>query len=174
MPRYIAFLRAINVGSHIVKMERLRALFEELGFSKVETFINSGNVIFESSSKSEEALRKKIEKQLEQALGYEVETFLRADAELAKIAAESGNAEKGMFVVFLTETPLASLQEKLLNTPTEVDRFAFRGREIYWNCSVNFSDSKFSGARLEKMLGVRATVRGANTVRKLAAKYPPQ
>ena len=47
MPRYITFLRAINVGGHTVKMDRLREIFESLGFANVETFIASGNVVFE-------------------------------------------------------------------------------------------------------------------------------
>ena len=61
MPRYVAFLRAINVGGHTVKMDQLRRLFERLGFSKVETFIASGNVIFESASRSAKALEKNTE-----------------------------------------------------------------------------------------------------------------
>jgi uncharacterized protein (DUF1697 family) len=61
MPRYVAFLRAINVGGHIVKMDYLRSLFEELGFTNVETFIASGNVVFDSSYKNPASLEKKIE-----------------------------------------------------------------------------------------------------------------
>ena len=64
MTRYFAFLRAINVGGHLVTMDRLRGVFESLGFSKVETFIASGNVIFESTSKSANSLQAKIEKKL--------------------------------------------------------------------------------------------------------------
>ena len=69
MPKYVAFLRAINVGGHTVKMEHLRILFEELGFENVETFIASGNVIFDSKTKSTKTLETKIEKHLRQALG---------------------------------------------------------------------------------------------------------
>src|SRR5688572_12009974 len=89
MPRatkYIAFLRAINVGGHTVKMTRLRALFEDLGLSNVETFIASGNVIFESAAKDVRALEKKIEAHLRKALGYEVKTFIRSAAELQEVA----------------------------------------------------------------------------------------
>ena len=68
MPRLVAFLRAINVGGHIVKMDQLRKLFAELGFANVETFIARGNVLFDSSSKSGPALEKKIEKHLKAAL----------------------------------------------------------------------------------------------------------
>ena len=65
MPRYVAFLRAINVGGHIVKMDHLRELFTQLGLTDVETFIASGNVLFTTSSKSGPALEKKIEQALE-------------------------------------------------------------------------------------------------------------
>ena len=84
MPRCVAFLRAINVGGRTVKMDYLRSLFEDLGFADVETFIASGNVVFESKSKGVEALAKKIESRLGGALGYEVATFLRTDAQIAR------------------------------------------------------------------------------------------
>lgn len=69
MSRFIAFLRAINVGGHTVKMNDLRQLFEFLGFSGVETFIASGNVVFETASRNARALERKIEKKLGEVLG---------------------------------------------------------------------------------------------------------
>src|SRR5687768_15562390 len=86
MIRYIAFLRAINVGGHIVKMDHLRELFAAVGASNVETFIASGNVIFEAKDENAQALEKKIERHLRKALGYEVATFLRSVPELATVA----------------------------------------------------------------------------------------
>ena len=83
MPRTIAFLRAVNVGGHTVKMDALRRHFESLGFSNVETFIASGNVIFETPFKNARTLESSIENKLRDALGYEVAAFLRTDAELA-------------------------------------------------------------------------------------------
>ncbi|MDO8754830.1 MAG: DUF1697 domain-containing protein, partial [Anaerolineales bacterium] len=83
MSKHIAFLRAINVGGHNVKMGHLRQLIESLGFSNVETFIASGNVIFEATAGNTKNLKKKIETCLHEALGYEVATFIRTDAELA-------------------------------------------------------------------------------------------
>src|SRR4051812_37133784 len=84
--RYIAFLRAINVGKHQVRMDRLRTLFEEMGFTNVETFIASGNVIFDARSAKADTLEKRIERHLEHALGYPVGAFLRSCAELAAVA----------------------------------------------------------------------------------------
>ena len=86
MSLHIAFLRAINVGGHVVKMEALRAIFEDLGFAKVETFIASGNVIFDTRSRDLAALERKIEMALEQALGYQVTTFIRSVEDVARIA----------------------------------------------------------------------------------------
>ncbi len=85
MTRYVAFLRAINVGGHVVKMEALRKLFESMGFQRVETYIASGNVIFDSEARKTSALEKKIEDQLKTALGYEVGTFLRSIHELTTL-----------------------------------------------------------------------------------------
>ena len=90
MPRLIAFLRAINVGGHTVKMDYLRQLFESMGFTGIETFIASGNVIFTSQAADNPAnLERAIESGLRLALGYEVATFIRTEAELAAIAAYS-------------------------------------------------------------------------------------
>src|SRR3712207_154861 len=86
MPRFIALLRAINVGGRIVKMDHLRSLFASIGFSGVETFIASGNVIFEAPDCDAAALEQRIEAHLHQALGYEVATFIRTDSELAAVA----------------------------------------------------------------------------------------
>ena len=85
MPRYAAFLRAINVGGRVVKMEALRRFFESLDFANVETVIASGNVLFDASSKSEKALEKKIQDHLHTKLGYEVATFVRSPAEMDAI-----------------------------------------------------------------------------------------
>ena len=86
MPRFIAFLRAINVGGHTVTMAELRRLFEALGFKRVETFIASGNVIFESPATDINAMAGRIEDRLRKSLGYEVKTFVRTEAEVAAIA----------------------------------------------------------------------------------------
>jgi uncharacterized protein (DUF1697 family) len=178
MPKYVAFLRAINVGGHTVKMDELRRLFEALGFSNVETFIASGNVVFDANSKNTKALEQKIESHLKQSLGYEVVTFVRTLAEVADIAAYKPFADsklngKGntVHVGFLTEPPTVDAGKKLLALSCEADSFHIQGREVYWLRCGGFSDSKFSGALIEKTLGGWATFRNSNTVRRITAKY---
>src|SRR5215469_403332 len=84
---YVALLRGINVGGHVVKMERLRALFAELGFAYVRTYIQSGNVFFETPEDDREALARTIEQHLREALGYAVPVYLRSIPELESILA---------------------------------------------------------------------------------------
>jgi uncharacterized protein (DUF1697 family) len=175
--RFIAFLRAINVGGHTVKMDHLRKLFEALQFSNVETFIASGNIIFESQAESAQTLEKQIESHLRKALGYEVATFIRSASELAAIAkyqpfAASELEGNSLYIAFLPAPPASAAQQKLLTFQTEIDSFHIHKREIYWLCRKKLSDSMFSGALLEKTIGMPATMRNSTTVKKLAAKYP--
>jgi uncharacterized protein (DUF1697 family) len=181
MPRYAAFLRAINVGGHVVKMTELKRVFETLGFSKVETFIASGNVVFETKATDAAALEKKIEKALEKALGYEVATFLRTDEELARIAeyeaftaADADKAGGAHCVIFLAGQPDADGHKRIKALTSDDDRFHCNGRELYWLSRLKQSESKFSNALLERTLKEPSTARGINTVRKMAAKYPPK
>ena len=159
-------------------MDHLRRLFEGIGFTEVETFIASGNVIFEAADKSSKALERKIEATLQEALGYKVATFIRTPAELAEIAGHkpfkaSDLEEEGnfLYISFAAETPSQEAQQKLLTFTTEVDEFHIHKREVYWLCRKKLSDSKFSGALLEKTLGLPLTMRNATTVKKMASKY---
>jgi uncharacterized protein (DUF1697 family) len=176
MPKYIAFLRAINVGGRIVKMEALRTHFESLGFTDVETFIASGNVIFDAKGK-EEVLRRKIEAHLEAALGHEVATFLRTPAEVEAISqyvafdAALMTSAQALNVAFLHEPLDENACETLMSLRSDIDEFSMNGREVYWLCRKKQSDSKFSNALFERKLKVQATFRGINTVRKLIEKY---
>jgi uncharacterized protein (DUF1697 family) len=178
MTRYVAFLRAINVGGHVVKMEDLRRLFEAIGFASVETFIQSGNVIFDSPARQAAPLESKIEKQLQQALGYEVITFVRSLPELAEIAQYDpfNGAERAagatLYVAFLRATLKPEAQRQLLALRTENFDFQAHQREVYW-LRRKQKEPVVSGAFLEKALGVPATVRNSTTVRKIIAKYLP-
>ncbi|MBC7921372.1 MAG: DUF1697 domain-containing protein [Ferruginibacter sp.] len=178
MLRYTAFLRAINVGGHVVKMAHLRTLFTELGFSNVETFIASGNVLFETPVEDPHSLERQIERHLHQSLRYEVATFIRTPSELAAIAHHPSFAPadliadgSALYIAFLPAPPTAEAQHQLLTFRTPADDFHVHGREVYWLCRKKISESAFSGARLEKTMRMPATMRNATTVRKLVARW---
>lgn len=178
MPRYFAFLRAINVGGHVVRMEVLRGLFTGLGLSGVETFINSGNVIFQSKSAKAGDLEGRIARHLEANLGYPVPTFLRNNAELAAVSAYQPFEEAAVLaagaccVGFLSQPLEAPQREALMNLETDFDTFHLHGRELYWLCRKRQSESKITNAFLERKLKASLTFRNLTTVAKLAARYP--
>lgn len=179
MQQYIALLRGINVGGHRVKMTDLRALFETLGFANVETFIASGNVIFDAADGDEADLKARIEQQLRQVLGYQVATFLRTPRELAAVAGHApfsadqiGPEFHTLSIMFLADPAPAGLHEQLRSFSTALDDFCVHGREIYWLCRAKTSDSLVDWALVGKTVALPPmTVRNATTVRKLAAKY---
>jgi uncharacterized protein (DUF1697 family) len=177
MPRHIAFLRAINVGGHTIKMSHLRALFEALGFRQVETFIASGNVLFDTAARDTAALESRIERHLKDALGYAVATFLRSPAEVAAIAAyrpfraaDPVPAGEPLMVGFLKAPPSAEVGRRVVALRTDTDDFHVHGRELYWWARVGVGKSSVGGALLEKTLGAPATFRNVTTVRRLALK----
>jgi uncharacterized protein (DUF1697 family) len=177
MTKYFAFLRAINVGGHTVKMDHLRQLFESLGFSGVETFIASGNVIFDAKLTEPRILETKIEAGLKEPLGYEVATFIRTGAELADIAAYKPFKQSAMDtaaalnIALLAEGIDDSSVRMLMALRSDIDDFHVHQREVYWLCLKKQSESTFSNAVLERTLGRPSTLRGVNTIRKIVEKY---
>jgi uncharacterized protein (DUF1697 family) len=173
----VAFLRAINVGGRTVRMDTLREVFGATGFSNIATFIASGNVIFESRAADRAKLEARIAAALEKALGYEVATFVRTADEVAAVAAyrsfpARAIAEAAALNVGFVAEPLgAAAKRALASCASDIDAFHTHGREVYWLCAKKQSGSKFSNAVFERALRMRATFRGINTVRKLAAKH---
>lgn len=172
MPRYFAFLRAINVGGHVVKMEALRGHFCDLGLHAVETFIASGNVIFEAKSAKAADLERKIEKRLESVLGYPVATFLRTEAELAAVHAHQPfKCVPGPNIGFLAAPLSAQAQAALMALQTPTDEFHVHGREVYWLCRTLQGESTVNNVRVERAIRAKITFRGTSTVARMAAKY---
>lgn len=186
MHKYIAFLRAINVGGRIVKMEALRKIFSDMGFTSVETFIASGNVIFEASESDLQAmvglvnmtaLESWIEDHLHEALGYTVKTFVRTPARLEEIAGYRpftseglANAAHTLYIGFLHAPPAPDAIQKVSELGDSHNRLQIHDRELYWLVHNRISESAITGARLEKALGMPTTLRNWNTVQKLADK----
>jgi uncharacterized protein (DUF1697 family) len=181
MPRYLAFLRGINLGRRRIKMEALRARFAELGFTGVETFIASGNVIFDAPAKSDAKLTALIAAHLEKTLGYEVDTFVRTRAELAAIAAFQPFAaadldppENTVHCGFLT-APLTLAQATGLEAcRSSHDAFRVHGRDYYWLCrKIKTHESKIWSSPALKVLKLpSSSMRKLTTIRKLAVLYP--
>jgi uncharacterized protein (DUF1697 family) len=179
MIRYIAFLRAINVGGHNVKMDELRRFFKSLKFKNVETFIASGNVIFMTETSESETLEKTIEQKLSETLKYEVSTFLRTEQQIAEIASYKpfGPVQMETAVAynvgFLKEKLSKQQTEKVFEFKSDIDDFHVHDREMYWICKTRQSDSSFDAKKLERAITRPVTLRSIKTVYRLTAKYPP-
>ena len=173
--RYVAFLRAVNVGGRVVKMAQLRALCESIPLDSVATFIASGNVIFESA-KAPVQLETLIEEKLMAGLGYEVTTMVRAVPELQAIvkhvterALEEGGTTR-LYVGFLKMAPTAAKAKAAGALSNDSDVLSVKGRELYWICRSPLTESTVAGAKLERLLLGQATFRNFNTVRRLAER----
>jgi uncharacterized protein (DUF1697 family) len=176
MPRYVALLRGINVGGHVVKMDRLRAVFSAMGCSDVDTFIASGNVIFSSPSPDVTALERRAEAALKAALGYEVMTFIRTPAQLQAIAAHRPFADEpvagqgNIYVISLKQPLGAAARRQLMALSTPGDELACKDGEVYWCRRGNLFDSAISGPQMGKALGAQTTTRNRNTIVRLVAR----
>jgi uncharacterized protein (DUF1697 family) len=177
MPRFVAFLRALNVGGRVVKMDALKKIFESMGFADVESFIASGNVVF--SSRGVKGLDAKIAAGLEKALGYAVPTFIRSLEEVVALAAhrpfpESAVAAFPTYLVgFLSKNLDAAGVERLSLLSTKEDRFHVKGRDFWWLSKYHQARPAITGRQLDKALGGPTTLRNVNTIRRMAERYGP-
>ncbi len=173
----VAFLRAINVGGHTVKMDVLRQLFVDVGLSQVETFLASGNVIFQTTAQDLPALEKELTEKVSRALGFETVVFLRSLTEVATLASypaflQSELDQAGAYnIVFLSAEPHEDGVRRLTALTSQIDRFQVHERQVFWLCQKKQSESTFSNAILEKVLGQPSTLRGMTTLKKLVEKY---
>jgi uncharacterized protein (DUF1697 family) len=153
-------------------MKMLRKAFESLGFAGVATFLGSGNVVFETLAKEIGTLEQKIERKLQQALGYRVPVFIRTPAELKEIAAlepfkDSAIQGADLNIILLANNLDERFKAKLLALGTKTDGFYVRGREIYWWRRKTSGTSLFATVPLAKVLDMPFRVRSTNTIREL-------
>ncbi|GGG54384.1 DUF1697 domain-containing protein [Paenibacillus radicis (ex Gao et al. 2016)] len=174
---YVALLRGINVGGHNkIKMADLRESLKELGLSNVQTYIQSGNIIF-ASSESEASLRERIEQQIEKTFGLSIRVIIRSYDELKRIVencpfteqqiAEAVASCEGecLYVSMLLQQPDAERIDKLRAMDLQNDQFQIVDNNIYLLYGKSVRNSKLS-VQVEK-LGVPSTVRNWKTMNKL-------
>ncbi len=174
MPVYISMLRGINIGPHKrMKMEKLRASFEALGFHQVKTYIQSGNVIFQVAKLSSATLSKKIEERIVRDFGFSVDVISRTRDEMDKIIQsnpllkESGIDPSKLHVAFLSDVPTAAAVKKLESLTLLPDRVCCSGKEIYLYFPNGVSGSSLWKHPLERVLSVLTTTRNWSTTNQL-------
>lgn len=174
--RLYCFLRGLNVGGHTVGMDVLKSEFALLGYGNVETFIASGNVIFDTvDEETTEEHEIRISAHLLAVLGYEVAAFLREEGELAAIAVlepfpDVGPADN--IHVGMTHDPIdVGVRKALSGLETSYDSFYVEGREFYWLTRGRVSDSEIPARRIESLIAQPQTMRNRRTISRMAEKY---
>lgn len=172
MTTYIAFLRGINVGAHNrMKMDDLRALCESLGLENVQTYIQSGNVVFETRETDPRSLGNNLKDAINEKFGYDISVMVRAGAELNDIVehqpfGEPSEENTKRYVTFLHEEPEDDQIQDLLAAQNEAEEFVVKGQEVYSQARKDkLKNGQFTD--VGKILDVPATRRTWNVVTKV-------
>lgn len=179
MTTYIAFLRGINVGGkNMIKMAVLKQIFETMGLQHVQTYIQSGNVLFQSNE-LEGPLLRRIEQEIETSFGFSVHVMLRTALELEQIIehcpfsadvvaeAEATSVGESLYVALLVEAPVQENVDRLSPYRSHNEECRVEGREVYLLFRQSVRNSKLV-THLPK-LGAPSTVRNWKTLNKLLA-----
>jgi uncharacterized protein (DUF1697 family) len=167
-------LRGVNLGAHNrIKMEALRAFYESLGLLDVQTYVQSGNLVFRTEERNLAALGKSIEDGIERGFGFRTGAVLRTTSELRDAIAKNPFAARRnidpskLLVTFLSAAPDAESRGNALAIKTFPEELRIDGREVYIYFPNGMARPKMSWPRIERALKTWGTGRNWNTVTKL-------
>lgn len=170
----ICILRGINVsGQKKVPMAELKKLFEDLGFTHVTTYIQSGNVVFTSGRTDIKLISVEIEKKIQQQFGFHVPVILRTQYELQRAVDENpfltepGVDVAKLQITFLETQPEKERLDKIQLIRFDPDRFVIRQREVYLYCPDGYGRTKLNNTFFENKLKISATTRNLRTVNEM-------
>jgi uncharacterized protein (DUF1697 family) len=175
MPAYVALLRAVNVsGNNKLSMAEFRGMLEELGYKRVETYIQSGNAVFDAPGPAAK-VAKAVSAGLEKLMGGPVGVMLRTHEELGRViagnpyAAEAAASGARVHAIFLSGIPAAEAIPGLARIPVRSERYHHCEDTLYLHLPDGAAETKFQAKTLDRILGVSVTARNWNTVLKLHA-----
>lgn len=178
MTAFVSLFRGINVGGHhVVKMTDLKALHESLGLHNVSTYIQSGNVVFQSDDVDSAHIR--LEDSFEARFGFHAEVFVRTLDELNDIIEKTpfqghdSKEPKWIAVVFLAMAPDETAQAAFLQTYVGPEEIHIIGKQMYVYYPDGMGRSKLTSTLIEKKLKTFGTARNWNTVLQLQKMMEP-
>lgn len=173
MSKFIALLRGINVsGQKIIEMSELKSFFEDLNFTKVQTYIQSGNVIFSAKEKSNKKVEDKITSAMKSKFGFDVRVIVVTPNEIEYVLKNNPfikkkkEAEK-LYVTFLSKKPLTENMDRLNSIDYSPEEFIIDGSYIYLFVPNGYGKAKLNNNLFESRLKVFGTTRNWKTVNKL-------
>ncbi len=169
----VGFLRAVNLGRRRVPMTRLVAVCESLGYADVWTYVNSGNVVFDTTG-ARASVEAAMQKALENEFGFECTTFVRTATQVRNVVdARPFTLAAGdtHFVTFLKKAPSTSAATRLEGLSNDFDTLVADGCEVHWRMRGRSTDSRLSNRDWERALGpVSSTTRNVTMLTRLVAK----
>ncbi|MFI5097624.1 MAG: DUF1697 domain-containing protein [Candidatus Acidiferrales bacterium] len=170
----ISLLRGVNIGGHHkIKMDALRDLYKDLGLHGAQTYVQSGNVVFQTKAGDISKLTRRIEDAIEKSFGFRPAVVLRTSMELGHVIAQNPCAKrlgidpKKLAVMFLKKTPAAECLQNALKIKTAPEELWINGREAYIYFPNGVARPKISWPTIERALKTTGTGRNWNTVTKL-------
>ena len=174
MQTYISILRGINVGGNrAVKMEELRELYAGLGFTDIQPYIQSGNLVFRSGKQETSELESAIAQKIFEQYHFEVPVMVLGVEILKQIVAENpfvndpDKAEASLHVTFLAQKPSLEASERIMALNHLPDQCSISGKSVYLHCPNGYGQTKLTNNFFESKLSVTATTRNWRTVREL-------
>lgn len=173
MSTYIALLRGINVsGQKLIKMTDLKELFEVRGFQNVQTYIQSGNVIFSSKEKSSDKIKNIISNSIKQKFGFDVGILILTSDMIEYVLRNNPFIKKKkevdkLYVTFLAEQPSTDNIKKLNSIDYSPEEYILDGRVVYLHVPNGYGKAKLNNNFFENKLKVEATTRNWKTINKL-------
>lgn len=170
----VSLLRSVNLGAHNrVSMADLRELFESLKLRNPQTYIQSGNIVFQTAEKDQVRLASRIETGIQRRFGFQSKVILRTLAEMKNVVAKNPFAGRPeiepnrLLVTFLARDPTSGAKEKVLKIKTDPEELKIEGREVYIYYPNGLARPKIPWTAIEKALDTPGTGRNWNTVMKL-------
>jgi len=176
MKRFIALLRGINVsGQKKIKMSELKSLFEDIGFQDVETYIQSGNVIFSSKENIKSKLESKIAKAIIKQWGFDVQIFILDPGDIDYVLKTNPfiKKEKGierLYVTFLSDKPTKENIQKLNSIESSPDEYQIDKNLVYLFLPNGAGKTKLSNNFFENKLKLVGTTRNWKTIKALSER----
>lgn len=171
MAKWISILRGINVGGkRVIKMPDLKKLYSNLGFTNVNTIIQSGNVTFLSDIENSLEIKNKIENGILNEFGFEVMAIIFSEDYLTTVLENNpfkNEDIKTQYFSFLENVPSDELSKKLSSETTNSNEVAIEKNIVYVFCPNGYSKTKFNNNYIERSLKVKSTTRNFSTVNKI-------
>lgn len=171
---YVCLFRGINVGGRrTIRMADLTSLLESIGFAGIETYLQSGNAVFDAKGESETSIASLATKEVEKAFGFDVSVIVRERRRFLKVRGQNplvgleGIDDAGLHVTFLSRPPAAAHLGWLEAFDPAPERLALLGDCVYLYCPNGYGRTKLSNNALERRLGTAATTRNWKTVNAL-------